>query len=420
MGSPPIPVPADPADTPALVVVLASTFTVSLGYGIVLPLLPYFLERFLPQASNAAASWHIGMLAGAYMFAVFLSAPLWGYLSDRIGRRRVILLGLAGYALTLVLLGLSRSLWFAYLMRALAGAYIAAVVPVASAFVSETAADEKRARRLAWMGSASLAGFLVGPAVGGWISQMGKALSAAGAPSNGMISFPLYATAVLCAAVWAGVYARLPETVPVHRLEPRARGSGILGSRPQLFRLLALSLLVTFGLGSFEVGMVLQAQQTLRWEPSTLALMFAECSLVMIAVQVVLFTPAFKALPGHRLVVPAFLVLAVGFTLIPGAMSFSTMLLVVGVIAASSGMVMPALTHMVSVQTVLPLGAALGLQTALSSLGQGLGSAAVGVLYGPLGDRFFWGSAALMVLGAIIATGIAGSNSDLDAPQDFD
>lgn len=268
MGSPPIPVPTEPADTPALFVVLASTFTVSVGYGIVLPLLPYFLARFLPRASNAAASWHIGMLAGAYMFAVFLLAPLWGYLSDRIGRRRVILLGLAGYALTLVLLGLSRSLWFAYLMRALAGAYIAAVVPIASAFVGD-AADDKRARRLAWMGSASLAGFLIGPAVGGWISQVGEAMSAAGTPSNGMISFPLYATAVLCAAVWAGVYARLPETMPVRRPEPRARGSGILGTRPQLFRLLALSLLVTFGLGSFEVGMVLQAQQTLccsSWE----------------------------------------------------------------------------------------------------------------------------------------------------------
>lgn len=85
------------------------------------------------------------------------------------------------------------------------------------------------------------------------------------------------------------------------------------------------------------------------------------------------------------------------------------MLLVVGVIAASSGMVMPALTHMVSVQTVLPLGVALGLQSALSSLGQGLGSAAVGVLYGPLGECFFWGSAALMALGAIIATGMPGT-----------
>ncbi len=420
MSSRTIPLPADPADTAALVVVLASTFTVSLGYGIALPLLPYFLARLLPQASNATASWHIGMLAGAYMFAVFLFAPLWGYLSDRIGRRRVILLGLGGYALTLLLLGLSHSLWFAYLMRALAGAYVAAVVPIASAFISETAADEKRARRLAWMGATSLAGFLVGPAVSGWISEMGKAMTAAAIPSDGMISLPLYATAVLCAVVWVGIYARLPETVPPRHRDPRARGSGILGSRPQLIRLLALSLLVTFGLGSFEVGMVLQARQRLGWEASTLALMFAECSLVMIAVQVVLFTPAFKALPGHRLVVPAFLALTVGFTLIPGAVSFSTMLLVVGVIAASSGMLMPALTHMVSVQTVLPLGAALGLQTALSSLGQGLGSAAVGVLYGPLGDRFFWLSAAFMVVGAIIATGIAGSNLRVGTQQDSD
>ena len=113
--------PSDRRDTRTFFVLMASTFTVSLGYGAVLPLLPYFLVRLLPQASSAAVSWHTGMLAGAYMFAVFLFAPLWGLLSDRIGRRPVILLGLGGYALTLVLLGFSRSLWFAYLMRALGG-----------------------------------------------------------------------------------------------------------------------------------------------------------------------------------------------------------------------------------------------------------------------------------------------------------
>ena len=389
-------------------VLMASTFTVSLGYGAVLPLLPYLLDRLLPQASSAAASWHTGMLAGAYMFAVFLFAPLWGFLSDRIGRRPVILLGLGGYTLTLVLLALSQSLWFAYLMRALAGAYVAAVVPVASAFISETASGEKRARRLAWMGAASLTGFLVGPAMSGWISHMGKAMSLGAPAIAGMISLPLYATATLGLAVWAAIYVQLPKS-PAPNCKPHGESSAILGAKPQLLRLLVLSLLVTFGLGSFEVGMVLQARQTLGWEPATLALLFAECSLVMIAVQVILFIPALKALPGHRLLVPAFLALAVGFTIIPGAASFSAMLLVVGLIAASSGLLMPALTHMVSMQTVLPLGVALGLQTALSSLGQGVGSAAVGALYGPFGDRFFWLSAASMAIGAVVATGISTS-----------
>jgi MFS family permease len=408
---------SDPRDTRAFFVLMASTFTVSLGYGAALPLLPHMLQRLLPKASNAAASWHIGMLAGAYMFAVFLFAPVWGYLSDRVGRRPVILLGLGGYAVTLALFGFSRNLWFAYVMRALAGAYVAAVVPIASAFISETASGERRARRLAWMGAASLAGFLIGPAVGGWISEMGKVMDAVGVLSNGVICLPLYAAAVLGAVVWAGLYVQLPKAT-VHREERRGRNSGIPTSRAHLLSLFALSLLVTFGLGSFEVGMVLQARQALGWEPSKLALMFAVCSLVMIAVQVVLFMPAFKALPGHRLLVPAFLALAIGFTLIPGAVSLSAMLLVVAVIAASSGMVMPALTHMVSLQTALPLGASLGLQTALSSLGQGLGSTSVGALYGPLGDRFFWVSAALMVFGAIVATGISGSAMQSEAAED--
>ena len=128
--------------------------------------------------------------------------------------------------------------------------------------------------------------------------------------------------------------------------------------------------------------------------------MFAECSLVMIAVQILVFSPAVKALSGRRLIIPAFLAMALGLALFPGGTSFYRMIVSVGLIAASAGLIMPALTHMVSLQTVLPLGVALGAQTSLSSIGQGLGSAAAGALYGVLAEHLFWVSAVFMVLGA--------------------
>ena len=128
---------------------------------------------------------------------------------------------------------------------------------------------------------------------------------------------------------------------------------------------LALNLLVTFGLGSFEVGITLQMSQSAGFEPSRLATMFAECSLVMIAVQILVFSPAVKALSGRHLIIPAFLAMALGLALLPKGTSFFMMIIAVGLIAASSGLIMPALTHMVSLQTVLPLGVALGVQTSL-------------------------------------------------------
>src|SRR5581483_8017057 len=389
-----------PADSAAFVAVMASTFTVSLGYGVVLPIVPFIMDRLMPVTERGIASWHTGALAGIYMLFIFLFAPLWGRVSDRIGRRPVILLGLIGYAATLVLFAFSNSMSFAYGARALAGAFVSAVAPVASAFVSETTSEAKRARRLAWLGASSLAGFLTGPAMSGGFAQLGKVLDATGAWYGGAIALPLFATATLGLIVAIAIYLRLPRSAPPALLAKHSAQRNVAATRHSLGIVLALNLLVTFGLGSFEVGITLQMSQSAGFEPSRLATMFAECSLVMIAVQILVFSPAVKALSGRRLIIPAFLAMALGLALIPGGTSFYMMIVSVGLIAASAGLIMPALTHMVSLQTVLPLGVALGAQTSLSSIGQGLGSAAAGALYGVLAERLFWVSAVFMALGA--------------------
>jgi len=389
--------------TKTFFLLMAATFGVSMGYGVILPLLPLELQRLVPGVSAATSAWHTGMLAGIYMFAIFLFAPLWGHVSDRIGRRPVILCGLAGYAFTLPAFALSPSLGAAYATRAAAGALASAVMPITAAFVSETAAEERRARRLAWIGASSLAGFLVGPAAGGWLAKMGQALDVAGMPVGGMILPPLYISGFFVSLVWAGLYLLLPSAA-VPAIE-RTGGSERNGrrARGRFLMLLALNLLITYGLGSFEVGVALQARQQMGLDPGKLATMFAECSLVMIVVEIVLFATPVKNLSGRPLVVPAFLAVAVAFVLLPAAQNFFFMLFVVGLIAASTGILLPALTHLVSLQSVLRIGAALGLQAALSSLGQAMGSAAAGALYGLVAGRLFWISAALMGLGAAVA-----------------
>jgi MFS family permease len=75
---------------------VAAMFTVTLGYGVLLPVLPFLLERLLNHPSEAAISYHTGWLMGTFMFALFVFAPLWGHVSDRIGRRTVIMVGLGG------------------------------------------------------------------------------------------------------------------------------------------------------------------------------------------------------------------------------------------------------------------------------------------------------------------------------------
>lgn len=172
---------------------------------------------------------------------------------------------------------------------------------------------------------------------------------------------------------------------------------------PSLAWLLVMSLLVMFGLGSFEVSLALQGQQVLRLGPSAIGWMFAECSLVMILVQSFGLAPLIQRLGGGVLLALAFFAMAVGVGLLPYAANYFVLLLAVALIAATSGLLIPALAYLVSLAAGTAQGAALGKQTAVASLGQAAGSAAAGWLFGMFADAPFWMTAGLLVLGMVMA-----------------
>ena len=154
---------------------MAAVFSVSVGHGIILPILPAFLTR-LPLDASLSIAWHTGMLKGVYMFALFACAPLWGHVSDRIGRRPVILIGLGAFILAGIVFALSQSLWLSYAARIVAGAGASAVLPVTLAYVGDMSARETRARHFAWMSGVSILGFLAGPGLSGTLLEMYPAL----------------------------------------------------------------------------------------------------------------------------------------------------------------------------------------------------------------------------------------------------
>lgn len=145
----------------------ATAFVVSLGYGALMPLLPDWLELLLAQGTEADQGRHVGFLSAAYAAGMLVGAPLWGMLSDRWARRPTLLLGLLGYVASMLLLLWTTTSMLAatYVLRAAAGVFVAAVVPVITATVAEHTPDAKRARRFAWLGAMTLLGFLLGPAL---------------------------------------------------------------------------------------------------------------------------------------------------------------------------------------------------------------------------------------------------------------
>lgn len=376
----------------SLALPLAVVFIVAMGYGVVLPVLPFMLARTLGETARAAIALHTGLLMGVYMLVLFLFAPLWGYVADRSGRRMLILLGLAGLSGAMLLLALVRDLPLIYGARVVAGLFAAMVLPAVFAQVSDTCAPGMRAQAFAWLSSANALGFLFGPALSGWIVSAGIV---AGGDAMGL---PFYVVAALIGLVWFAVY-RFPTPAPLEHIMSDVPKIGT----PSLAWLLVMSLLVMFGLGSFEVSLALQGQQVLSLGPSAIGWMFAECSLVMILVQSFWLAPLIQRLGECSLLALAFFAMAVGVGLLPYAANYFVLLLAVALIAAASGLLIPALAYLVSLVAGTAQGAALGKQTAVASLGQAVGSAAAGWLFGLFTDAPFWVTAGLLVLGMVMA-----------------
>ena len=157
---------------------MLAVFTVSVGYGVLLPLLPYMIERLLgADVQLAQVTRHTGLLTAVYTLSLFLFAPLWGLLSDRRGARGVLLVGLLGFGATMLVFSFIEGLAALYAERFLSGMFAAAVTPVAAAVIANiTPIEQGRARRLAFLSIAGGAGFLLGPLLGVFVARLAAAV----------------------------------------------------------------------------------------------------------------------------------------------------------------------------------------------------------------------------------------------------
>ncbi|MDH4985079.1 MFS transporter [Aminobacter anthyllidis] len=364
-----------------MAVLMLSVFTVSMGYGVILPLLPYLIDRLLGASGDAAqASRATGLLTGLYMLSLFLFAPLWGRLSDRYGRRIILLIGLLGFSVTMLTFAFIDNLAAVYAERFLSGMFSAAVTPVALAVIGDIAATEDvLARRLTFVSLAGISGFLLGPILGVAVTTIAADLLPF-VSADGALTLPLVATAILALLVALATAMSVPGAMPSDAAGKRDQPPA--ETLPWLVpRLLLLAFVVAAGIGVFEVGLALRGKQELGLTRYQIAMMFTLCSLVMFVVQAIVFSPWVKAETTRWFIAPALAVLAAGLFLVPRASDFTLMLVVIGAVAASAGILSPILTYWISSKAGKAQGAQLGKQTAAASLGAALGSAAGGLLF---------------------------------------
>ena len=165
-----------------LLIVFVTVFIDLLGFGIIIPLQPFYAEKF--GATVLAAS----MLNTSFSAMQFIFAPVWGRLSDRVGRRPIILMGLFGSFLSYLVFGLANSLVVLFAARIVAG-IAGANIPTAQAVVADVTTPETRAKGMGMFGAAFGLGFIFGPAIGGFLSHWGYAMPAFFASALSLANF---------------------------------------------------------------------------------------------------------------------------------------------------------------------------------------------------------------------------------------
>ncbi len=355
----------------AFAALLAAAMAVSMAYGVTLPLLPGLVER-APVGSAADVEGHTGWLTGTYTLALFLFAPAWGALADRIDRRWVLVAGLAGSSAALWALTGSLGLRGLYVVRAIAGLTAAAVLPAVFAYVVTASAPSRLQRRFAWIASATALGFLLGPALGDGLAAPIRAVGGDGAFS----ALALHVVAVVGLVAAAGVL-----TLPVNRAVPPGLGSATPGDERRIARSLLLTAIVVLAITVAEVGATLAARRAPATGAWPVSLYFALCSGVMIAVQFWALPRLERRLGEPRLVVAALLVLSAGLGLQAGSNGGVVTAAAFVLAAAGIGVLIPSLAVRISSAAGTRQGWAMGRQAAAVNLGQAVGAAATGSLF---------------------------------------
>jgi MFS transporter, DHA1 family, tetracycline resistance protein len=362
------------------------------GFGLVIPLLPYYAVRF------GASPPEVTSLMAVYSLMAMFSSPLWGRLSDRVGRRPVLMASLVGSAAAYVWFGFAQALWMLFAARAIAGAG-AGNIAAAQAYIADVTTPENRAKGMGLIGAAFGLGFIIGPALGGWL---------AGAdPAHADLSTPAWVAAGLSATALVGVLLLLKESLP-----PERRGAGDRSGRlaaiaealrrPVLSRLILTFFLVILAFSGMESTFALWAMRQFQWGPRQVAYVFAYVGLLSALLQGGLIGRLAARFGEDRLLVAGLVVIGGGLLVLPFPHELALLTVALTALALGMGLVQPSLNSLISRRAGSgEQGRVLGVSQSVASLARVLGPAIAGVLFAGLGrdSPFLWG--AILIAGAL-------------------
>ncbi|KIL45593.1 tetracycline resistance MFS efflux pump [Jeotgalibacillus soli] len=368
-------------------------FIVMVGIGLVIPILPFYVEKFNANAQT------LGFLVAVFAFMQFLFAPIWGRLSDKIGRKPLITIGLIGFAIAEFIFAFATGLWMLFISRILAGIFGSALMPTAMAYVSDVTDDKSRGQGMGILGAAMGLGIVVGPGIGGWLAEFD-------------LSYPFLFAGI--AASLAAVVSTflLPESFTKEQREALPLESRV-GQFTQIKQalvspvgfLLILVFIMSFGLANFQAVFGYYALERYGYGPQQVGFTIFIVGIVGTLVQGIGVGRMTKRFGEEKVVTIAMVISAFGFVIMTLAANFTMVIITTGIFFIGNSLLRPSLNALISKLAGPRQGMVMGLNNSFLSLGNVAGPILAGTL-------FLWNihipylfGASIMIIG-LIATRI--------------
>jgi MFS family permease len=381
----------------SLSILFLTVFIDLIGFGMVIPFLSFYAREY------GASGKVVGAVVGIYSIMQFFFAPVWGRMSDRIGRRPVILISLTASCLGYFLFAFAGSLTMLFLSRIIAGAG-GANIGTAQAYIADTTTTENRAKGMGIIGAAFGMGFILGPPLSGFLSHFGTTHHLPGNLLPGIAAATLSLTALLLALLFLAE-SKPPDVAVRSAVPPQfdVRVWRAILSHTIVFTIISALFLTLLAVSGMETSVTLHARDRFHFSQLDLAWFFLFMGVIVATIQGGLIGRLAKRLGERTLIAIGAASFTIGLALVPTMWRVQLLYVVAFFIAIGQGLTYPSLTSLLSKASPAgEQGSMLGLASGIGSLARFLGPIVSGVLYDVARARgAFWGGA--VITGAALA-----------------
>jgi multidrug resistance protein len=360
-------------------------FLVMVGFGIIIPVMPFFAEDM------GANPTELGLLMAVYSFMQLISAPIWGRVSDKIGRKPVMMIGILGLSMSFILMAISSQLWMLFIARIIGGLLSSANMPTTMAYVADITSEEDRGKGMGIIGAATGLGFIFGPAIGGLFSKTS-------------LNMPFYLAAASSFITFLLVLFVLKESLTKEKRGQHAdKKSSIWSSfSGSLSILYILQWFISLSLSGLEASFAYFAAKKAGLDTIDLGYIFMIMGFGSALVQGGIVGRFSKKYGEGTVIQAGIIVSTIGFVLILLVNSFTTAAIFLTIFGLGNGVIRPCVSALLTKKSTAGHGSATGLLSSFDSFGRIIGPPLGGWLFSITAGLPYISGAILSILALIL------------------